>query len=52
MLPAFKEKFPHYEVETMVRKGRHPYVRGDYSKSSRPLAFPTSHMRTLLGSQD
>jgi len=32
MLPAFKQKFPQYEVATEIRKGKHPYVRGDYVK--------------------
>ena len=32
MLPAFKEKFPQYEVATEIRKGKHPYLKGEYSK--------------------
>ena len=31
-LPAFREKFPQYEVATEVLRGKHPYVKGEYTK--------------------
>ena len=40
MLPAFKQKFPQYEVATEIRKGKHPYVRGDYGKLELSLRGP------------
>ena len=33
-LPAFREKFPQYEVATEVLRGKHPYVKGEYTKGA------------------
>ena len=32
VLPAFRDKYPQYEVAMEILKGKHPYVKGEYTK--------------------
>ena len=48
LLPAFKENNPQLEVETLLHRGRHPWLKGFYG-----ISLSLSNSRGLYcGSQD